>query len=112
MTHKPMDPFEWIVSAEGQAEIARRRAEDQKRWHAARFRRDADNHDRRIPHAVRVTVLTRANEHCELCGEFYATGFGGGLELHHVTYKRAYGEELPEDLQVLCRSCHQQMPRW
>jgi 5-methylcytosine-specific restriction endonuclease McrA len=83
-------------------------ADRRARWHAARFHREADRHDRRIPHETRVAVLERANEHCEYCGRFIASGFGTCLELHHLTYECAYGSELPEDLTALCRDCHQQ----
>lgn len=32
------------------------------------------------------------------------------LDVHHVTYARL-GQELPEDLEVLCRSCHDKRHR-
>jgi 5-methylcytosine-specific restriction endonuclease McrA len=79
-----------------------------KQWHAGRFRRDADRHDRRIPFEIRVSVLERSNEHCEYCARFIRVGVTPCLELHHLTYERAYGAELPTDLVVLCRDCHQQ----
>jgi 5-methylcytosine-specific restriction endonuclease McrA len=80
-----------------------------ERRHATRFHRWADRHDRRIPHAVRVAVLTRANEHCERCSVF-VSGYSSAqcLEMHHLNYERAYGDELPEDLKMLCRGCHAQ----
>ena len=40
------------------------------------------------------------NPVCECCG------FGTTLEVHHITYKRL-GNERPEDLAVVCRTCHQ-----
>jgi 5-methylcytosine-specific restriction endonuclease McrA len=102
--------WDWLFSEEGQREnkrLAQEHAAIQRaRYHAARFRRDADRHDRRIPFETRVAVLERANEHCEYCGCFIATGFTVCLELHHLTYDRAYGNELPEDLMALCRDCH------
>ncbi len=76
------------------------------RWHATRFHRAAHRHDSRIPFETRLAVLERANEHCEHCGCFIATGFTRCLELHHLTYERAYHAELPEDLMALCRDCH------
>jgi 5-methylcytosine-specific restriction endonuclease McrA len=81
---------------------------ERKQWDAGRFHRAADRHDRRIPFETRVAVLQRANEHCERCGRFIPTGFTPCLELHHLTYERAYHAEVPEDLMALCRDCHQQ----
>ena len=111
MSERPTDIFDWLVSPEGRAETKRLTEEfnaaQRKRWHAGRFRRDADRHDRRIPFETRVAVLERANEHCENCGAFIAIGFTVCLELHHLTYDRAYGDEEPEDLVALCRDCHQ-----
>jgi hypothetical protein len=40
---------------------------------------------------------------CEECG---AGGKGVILHSHHLTYDRL-GKELPEDIQVLCKPCHQ-----
>ena len=104
------DVIERLFSEEGRRELAQHLAEQREacrvRRHNYRFHRDADRHDWRIPFQVRVAALTRANEHCEKCGKFIACGFTVCLELHHVTYVRAYGGELPEDLLALCRDCH------
>ena len=111
MTDATDDYFEWLFSDKGSAEHARQmqqaQAKERARWHASRFCRAADSHDRRIPFETRVEVLQRANEHCERCGRFIASGFSPGLDLHHLTYERAYGDELPDDLMVLCRDCHE-----
>ena len=48
-----------------------------------------------------VPIRARANGHCERCRRACAT-----LEVHHLTYERFGGAELPEDLLALCRSCH------
>ncbi len=48
---------------------------------------------------IRVERIHLAGGKCEQCG------CNRRLELHHKTYERL-GEELPEDLQVLCRQCH------
>lgn len=40
---------------------------------------------------------------CEDCG---ANGKGVVLHAHHLTYDR-FKNELPEDIQVLCKPCHQ-----
>lgn len=45
-------------------------------------------------------ALERAGYRCEECGS------GSDLEVHHLTYERL-GCELPEDLRVLCRRCHE-----
>ncbi len=48
----------------------------------------------------RQEALGRAGHKCQLCG---ATN---RLDVHHNTYERL-GNELPADLIVLCRSCHE-----
>lgn len=49
---------------------------------------------------VRGAALKRANYQCEKCKS------AKNLEVHHITYKRL-GYELPEDLIVLCKDCHE-----
>lgn len=49
---------------------------------------------------TRADALDRADHKCESCGDS-----SGPLQVHHLTYERV-GEEKPDDLQVLCRSCH------
>lgn len=46
-------------------------------------------------------VKARANGRCEHCSEL------SRLDAHHKTYERL-GQELMEDLEALCRSCHAQ----
>jgi len=55
----------------------------------------------------RMLAIRRAHFRCEKCG-FYAfsTITGAGLDVHHKTYERFGGRELPSDLMVVCRSCH------
>jgi 5-methylcytosine-specific restriction endonuclease McrA len=48
---------------------------------------------------VRAEAIERAGHMCEQCG------FTRKLQVHHVSYSRL-GNELPEDLKVLCRQCH------
>ena len=50
---------------------------------------------------VRPFMLGRADHKCESCGQR-----GDVLDVHHKTYERL-GFELPEDLEVLCRTCHE-----
>jgi hypothetical protein len=49
----------------------------------------------------RRAALERAGWRCRACGQR-----GGSLDVHHLTYCRL-GHELPEDLCVLCRRCHE-----
>jgi 5-methylcytosine-specific restriction endonuclease McrA len=51
----------------------------------------------------RVQALTRARYKCQFCSRRDTT-----LDVHHNTYEN-YGDERPEDLVVLCRSCHQKV---
>jgi 5-methylcytosine-specific restriction endonuclease McrA len=51
----------------------------------------------------RVQALTRAGYKCQTCGNRDTT-----LDVHHNNYER-YGNERPQDLVVLCRSCHQKI---
>jgi len=48
---------------------------------------------------VRTDALERANRRCQLCNK------EKGLHVHHRTYERR-GEELSEDVTVLCADCH------
>ncbi len=50
----------------------------------------------------------KAGYKCEKCGKQFKKGKKGwGLELHahHLNYERL-GRELPEDIMVLCKDCH------
>ena len=48
---------------------------------------------------TRLDAIERAHGMCEKCGS------ADNLQVHHKTYERR-GEELPEDLIVLCEQCH------
>jgi hypothetical protein len=48
----------------------------------------------------RAYMLRTAEYRCQTCNS------KGRLEVHHRTYKRI-GREVPQDLTVLCRSCHE-----
>jgi 5-methylcytosine-specific restriction endonuclease McrA len=53
---------------------------------------------------IRKAALERAGYQCEQCG---AHGPGVRLEVDHIRYTRFGGDELPEDLRVLCvKPCH------
>ena len=48
---------------------------------------------------VRIRKIIATGEKCELCGS------KNRLHVHHLRYDRLFHEE-PEDLQVLCVTCH------
>jgi len=48
----------------------------------------------------REEALIRAERMCEKC---HTSRY---LDVHHKNYHRVGGDELPRDLQVLCRPCH------
>ena len=50
--------------------------------------------------AKRTERLSRAGYRCQACGTRDAR-----LHVHHKTYEN-YGDERPQDLVVLCESCH------
>jgi len=52
---------------------------------------------------IRAAAIARANGKCESCG------WDDNLTVHHKTYRRFGGQELPEDLEVLCRTCHERV---
>jgi hypothetical protein len=58
-----------------------------------------------IPDATRDAVRTRANGGCEQC-----TVNDVPLEFHHLHYN-TQGRERPQDLELLCRSCHSERHR-
>jgi len=49
----------------------------------------------------RTQALIRAGHRCQICG-----AHDGPLDVHHNSYEN-FGDERPQDLVVLCRSCHQ-----
>lgn len=59
---------------------------------------------------VRERKLEEQDWQCERCGHFARRDENGerlGIEVHHITYERIGGEEL-SDLEVLCRTCHEE----
>lgn len=50
----------------------------------------------------RLAIIAQRGCVCERCGT------AGPVDAHHLTYKRL-GYELPEDIRLLCRACHQLM---
>jgi hypothetical protein len=87
-TPLPRDPDEFL---DQQAEIARARA---KRAHA---RNQQTEHYRQL----RNRAIAAAGYRCERCST------DANLELHHKHYA-TLGEESLADVEMLCRTCHQQ----
>ena len=52
---------------------------------------------------IRKGALVRAGFRCQRCSSEENV-----LHVHHRSYKRFGGRELPEDLEVLCVPCHRQ----
>jgi 5-methylcytosine-specific restriction endonuclease McrA len=48
---------------------------------------------------IRADLFKLRGKRCERCGKWH------GLEVHHETYER-FGKELPSDLTILCKQCH------
>lgn len=88
-----------------QAEEDRRRADDGARIEAVRGKhpdRETYAAYRKTDHwhKARAAALARAGSRCQVCS------CKTHLQVHHNTYKNL-GEEKPEDLVVLCDSCHE-----
>jgi 5-methylcytosine-specific restriction endonuclease McrA len=58
--------------------------------------------------ALRHEVFTRDNWRCVYCTSHWAPF--NRLECHHKTYDRVF-HELLEDLETVCRNCHEALPR-
>jgi len=91
---KLLDEKEWSSDSETQANIARF-----LKWLPYGLYL-------RSPHwkRVRNAALERAHHRCQVCNA------AGRLEVHHRTYDRR-GQELLEDVTVLCRNCHETFHR-
>jgi len=50
---------------------------------------------------IRSDMLRYAKHQCQKCGAKNCI-----LQVHHIDYENLY-DEMPEDLEVLCKSCHQ-----
>jgi hypothetical protein len=50
--------------------------------------------------SIRANAIEHYGEVCGKCGDY-------GNDVHHITYDRVGGQELLDDLQVLCRDCHE-----
>ena len=56
---------------------------------------------------IRSEAITIARHECQLCG---ASEEDCVLDVHHLTYERL-GFELPDDVIVMCRNCHNEAHR-
>ena len=71
--------------------------------------RVAEPHDRRIPYAVQKEVYEREQNRCRLCGwdrSKWTREDPRILELHHLLAHAAGGENVEENLVVICSLCH------
>ena len=55
-----------------------------------------------------LLITRRGCERCGLSREACRFLYRHDLDVHHLTYQRI-GNELPQDVQVLCRFCHEQL---
>jgi len=55
----------------------------------------------------RSAKLAESNYACEVCGYGLSDIETAPLDVHHKTYDR-FGHEEPDDLEVLCRPCHEE----
>ncbi len=53
--------------------------------------------------SIRLYILEDRNHKCERCGSFPSLN---NLHVHHKTYERIFNE-LPTDLELLCKDCHE-----
>lgn len=58
---------------------------------------------RKVVYSVRVQVVQRANGHCERCGRACLSSG----EAHHRIPRSRGGKWTLENIQFLCRTCHQ-----
>ena len=59
--------------------------------------------------AKKLQRLKIDNFSCCMCGKSVQYG---GLEVHHITYKRPTNENVMQDLCTLCHDCHTKMHRF
>ena len=74
--------------------------------------RQAPEHDRVIPDAVRREVLRRDGYACRLCGwnhDLWNASDPRHLEVHHVQYHARGGHNEEENLVTLCQICHDEV---
>lgn len=71
--------------------------------------RVAEPHDRRIPDSVQKSVFARDNNTCRICGwewSEWSQADARLLELHHLQAHEERGENVEENLVVVCNRCH------
>jgi len=76
--------------------------------------RQAPEHDRKIPDPVRAKVLERDSYACVRCGwthEKWNPSDPRHLELHHIKPHVEQGENTADNLETLCKICHDDVHR-
>lgn len=71
--------------------------------------RIAQPHDRKIPYDIQKFVYQRDNNSCSLCGwniQRWSKQDPRILELHHLLEHAKGGVNLPENIILICSSCH------
>lgn len=61
--------------------------------------------NRSIAPEARAQIFDRDGWRCQFCGSMR------NLEIHHLRYRSHQGEHGPENLIVLCASCHNRVHR-
>lgn len=56
--------------------------------------------------ALRLAVLERDGWRCRWCGRVSIPGEGGGLDVHHIRYRRGKADDVIDNLISLERRCH------
>jgi hypothetical protein len=78
---------------------------DALKWTQNYYRRMPYTDYLTTPHWLRTrdAAVSAAGHRCEECKTYHRV-----LDAHHLTYERR-GQELPTDLRVLCRDCHERV---
>ena len=50
--------------------------------------------------AIRDNLFILRGKQCERCRSTY------NIQVHHLNYNKPWGQEEPEDLEILCETCH------
>ena len=56
-----------------------------------------------IPRKLRLQLMERAGNRCEMCGRGCV---GEALSPHHKKHRSQGGKDTPENLIMICYSCH------
>ena len=50
--------------------------------------------------AIRDNLFSLRGRQCERCQSIH------NIQVHHLNYSKPWGQEEPEDLEILCETCH------